>query len=290
MNNSWDDYKIFLAVVENKNFSNAAKKLHVNHTTVFRRINALEDNLKTKLFEKTPQGNVLTIAGAQLYDDIKGLNEKIEIAGRKILGQDIKLKGSIKLATSDTLGFTVLPELIKEFNKIHPEIFIDLIISPQAYDLSRREADIALRVTENPPQYLVGRNLGKIKAVVAYSKKNAPKKKKSLEQILSHDNWIIGSEQLNSHKNNRWLLQNCTSQKFVAAANHMIGIAKLVQSGVGYGIIPNYLTKILPNLVGLHRIEELDISLWILTHEDLRNNARIKVLMDFLAKKIKKII
>jgi DNA-binding transcriptional LysR family regulator len=288
MKTSWDDYRMFLYVAESGSLYAASKRLKVNHTTVFRRINALEDKLKTKLFERNNNGYILTNSGVQLFEELKEFDEKINNASLKIIGRDISLRGKVKLAASDTLGFLVLPKLLKKFNQLYPEIFVELIISPQVYDLSKREADIALRVSKNPSQYLFGKLVGKVDIGVFSGKKY--KAKKTLDESFEKDSWVVGVEQLENHDHNRWLLQKSTGKNFISGGNHMIAIASLVQSNLGLGVIPIYLSKILPNLKLLHKVSELESKLWILTHQDLKNNCKVRALMDFLSKELKEVI
>lgn len=289
MSISWDDYRMFIVLVENKTLYNSAKKLQINHTTILRRMKSLEEKLKTRLFERTKNGYILTVAGEELYKDIKGLDEKLETAQRKILGQDVEPKGNIRVAASDTLGFMVLPDLIAKFQKNHPQITIELIISPQFYDLSRREADVAIRVSNNPSLHLFGRKIANLEMAVMSAKK-VFSKKISFDEIKEQGNWIVGCEQLLNHSSNNWLMSNIKKEQFIAGANQMMGIARLVESGVGYGVMPAYLAKIIPNLVIVKTLAELNSALWILTHEDLKNNARIKILMEFLYKELGKLI
>lgn len=288
---SWDDYRIFLQVANSGSLYGASKQLSLNHSTIFRRIKVLEESLKTRLFERLPSGYVLTAAGEQLFTEIKGLNEKIDLATNQILGRDISLRGNIRLAVSDTLGFSVLPDLIQKFHQKHPEILVELIISTQMYDLSKRQADIALRVTNDPPQHLFGKKIGDIKVGILSAKKSAKiAKKKTLEELLEQEKWVLGCEELANQKNTSWLMKKCPSRNFVAAANHMMAIASIVKSGIGFGVIPIYLAKIFPTLVVHHRVPELDSEMWILTHYDMRQNAKIKVLMQFLNEEIKTIL
>jgi DNA-binding transcriptional LysR family regulator len=288
MQNSWDDYQAFLAVAKRGSLLQASKLLAVNHTTIFRRINALEDKLKTKLFNRLTNGYELTDSGRQLYEEINIFDEKINETTLKIVGRDVNLKGKIRLAASDTIGFFVLPKILNKFALAYPEICVELIISAQTYDLSKREADLALRVSKNPSPFLFGKMIGKMPIGVLASRKY--RKKISLQKMLEKEDWIIGAEQLENHPANNWLLQKCTSKKFIIAANYITAIANLVQHSKALAVLPSYLTRILPNLKLLHEIDELESKLWILTHQDLKNNARIKLLMNFLYDNLKEII
>jgi len=290
MQNSWDDYKFFIEIAKQKSLIKASKKLGVNHSTAFRRINNLEEKLKTKLFDRTNNYN-LTLAGEQLMSEIKDLDEKIESANRKILGQDISLKGTIKLACSDTLGYLVIPQLISKFRNLHPEIVIDLIISPQIHDLSKREADIALRISNNPDEILVGKKICNIEVgIVGSSNLTTKTNRNNFDELFNNYNWISGASEISNQRNVLWMNKRIPQKNIVARANQMIAITKLIQEEVGFGIIPVYLTKILNNLKLLSTIPELETHLWILTHQDLRNNLRIKVLMEFLTIEIRKIL
>ncbi len=156
----WNDIPFFIAVAECGTLNDAANKLSVNHSTVYRRINTLEKKLGTHLFDRVQDGYSLTETGSSVLE--YALNAEISIHSfeRTADGEDYRLSGRILItAPSSSLASDYLAPCISLFRKEHPGIKIDVIVSDELQDLSRRDADIALRVIQNPPQSLIGRKV-----------------------------------------------------------------------------------------------------------------------------------
>src|SRR5690606_4794297 len=115
-----------------------------------------------KLFNSTPTGYVLTNIGEKLLEEVSELEEKMDKVNRFINGIDDSIQGKISLTTTSSLAMTILPKVLASFKKTSPELCIDLKVSTNFFNLSKREADIAIRPCINPPEHLIGRNLGKI--------------------------------------------------------------------------------------------------------------------------------
>lgn len=155
----WNDLKYFLAVERSGSIRSAALSLAVSHSTVSRRLRDLERRLEARLFDRTPEGFVLTTAG----DAVLGLamqieGEVIELE-RKIAGSDMGLAGTIRLTLPPTLAESLFLTDIYQFMTLHPGIDIDLVATEAYSDLSRRDADLAIRFTDAPDEHLVGRRL-----------------------------------------------------------------------------------------------------------------------------------
>src|SRR5438105_15852240 len=123
---SWDDLQVFLAVVQHGSVSGAAHALGVNHSTVLRRIGSLEDTLAARLFDRLPGGYALTSAGNDIAERLAGLGEQIDAAQRQLMGQDVEVKGVIRLTSTDTLVHGLLMPLLARFRALHPGVQVQV--------------------------------------------------------------------------------------------------------------------------------------------------------------------
>ena len=160
---NWDDLRVFLAVARAGSLSGAARSLGVNHSTVFRRIAGLEETLGVRLFERMPNGYALTPAGSETLGIVERIEDKVATIDRTVTGQDLRLSGSVHITATDMLALWLLPDHLAQFRVIYPRIEIGVAVGNQSLDLSRREADIALRIGNTPPETLVGRRVGHLK-------------------------------------------------------------------------------------------------------------------------------
>lgn len=278
----WNDLPYFLAVATSGTLMGASKELSVNHSTVFRRINALEDKLGTRLFERLKDGYELTDIGSTVLKHAQEAENSINSFERAVAGKDFDLSGEIRITSPLSMAEHVLAPCIAKFRIKHPQITVNIIESSALYDLSRRDADIAIRSTNNPPEFLIGRKVTEITwsayASKAYIKKyGAPRETKDLEDF----NMIGVDESLLRIEAYKWLMNNFSNKHFCCSASDVKTISTLCNEGLGIAVLPtNYFNK---NLVKLFDIDpNFTDGIWILTHPDLRKVTRIKVFSQFL--------
>ena len=148
---NWDHVRFFLAVAREGSVSAAARQLRVNYTTVVRRIDAFEDHLNTRLFERLPGGYVLSAAAEAVYEEAAAMEDRAVAFDRILFGQDRKLGGRLRVATSDAVATTLLIPHLERFQNAHPDIQLEVATSDSVVSLDRREADVAVRMTGPPP-------------------------------------------------------------------------------------------------------------------------------------------
>src|SRR5262245_4577864 len=152
----WSDLRHFLAVARGGSTLSAAKILGVNQTTVARRVAALEEALGEKLFEKTAGGYRLTEVGAATVQNAERVESEVDAFSRMVQQRSRRLSGVIRFTTNDVLADALLNPWLGEFNKRFPVVKLETIVTDQRLDLSRGDADIALRAGTTP---VVGDNL-----------------------------------------------------------------------------------------------------------------------------------
>ncbi|MEC8916941.1 LysR family transcriptional regulator [Salinicola sp. LHM] len=272
----WDDLKIVLAIAEERTLAGAARRLAVNHATAFRRLKAVESSFGTRLFERQSGTYTATAMGELMVDSARRVAAEASNIERKLAGRDQQLEGTLRITTTDTLLTGVLTNSLADFRRLHPAISLEVVVSNRTLNITRRDADIAIRPTNRPPDTLVGHRLGWIDMAV-YG---------DIEGMAADSsNWVGVDARMGYPALDAWL----SSQAGVIGyrVDSMLAMLTAVRSGIGKGVLPCYLAE---NDVGLVRkgkpIPTLRTELWMLTHPDLRRNARVMALFDFLRKRM----
>jgi DNA-binding transcriptional LysR family regulator len=159
---AWDDLRLVLAVARGGTLAAAAASLAVNHSTVFRRLGALERDIGSKLFERLITGYTATEAGRRLIETAERMESEALALDRELTGRDTRLSGHLRVTCSETMGMKVLTPLIARFRKQYPGIVIDLMVDNRVIDMARREADVAIRATRPAQGDLFGRKIADI--------------------------------------------------------------------------------------------------------------------------------
>jgi len=272
---SWDDLQHFLAVCRAGSISGAAALLGVNHSTVLRRIASLEQTLGARLFDRLPGGYVLTASGEALAQQTTGLAEQIETAQRRLMGLDEEIKGVIRLTAPDTLVHALLMPLLQRFRALHPGVQIQVVANNSFLSLSRREADVALRGTNRPPENLIGRRVGDIQTALYASETYL----QTLGEGAGFDDyrWVAPDESLAHLEQLKWLHQRVPDERIALRADSLVAMADAVTHGLGVGMLLCPLAGQRHGLVQLAPPEPaLDTQIWLLSHPDLRQVARIR--------------
>jgi DNA-binding transcriptional LysR family regulator len=193
----WNDLEVVLAICRAGSLSGAARQLGNNHSTVFRKLNAIEKRMGVRLFERLPTGYEMTEAGEAAMHYAERIEGEVHALERDLLGRDTRLRGKIRVSAPEGPTILILPSLLAEFRRQHPEVTVDLVMGLDAADLSRRETDIAVRVTRRPPETIVGRyvcdfNFG-IYAAPSYLKRAGERDLKDHDWIMPHlvVDWMI---------------------------------------------------------------------------------------------------
>lgn len=281
----WDDLRIFLAVAREGSLSGAARTLGVNHSTVFRRIKGFEDRIGVRLFDRMPSGYALTVAGCEMQVTAERVEREVEDLDRQIAGQDLRLSGDIVVTTTDTMAYQFLGPHLKAFCDAFPGINVDLVLDSQFYNLSKRQADIAIRPTLSPPETLVGRRL----CAVAFACYAAPSYLSTVgsDIDLEAHRWLALDESLAHLAAVKWQRGIEGADAVQVRSNNLLGLLGAATAGLGVATLPCFMGD--PES-GLERITAPDpalaSALWLLTHQDLRTTARVRAFLDFMAQSL----
>ena len=286
----WSDLRYFAAVGRSGSLAGGARALGVNHSTVFRRVNALERQLGVKLFERLPSGYALTAAGEEMLAVASRVEDEITALDRRIAGRDYRLSGNIRITTTDTVGLHFVQPYLLGFHRTYPGIDLELIVSNAPFSLTKREADVAIRPTRSPPEELVGRRVSAL-AWAVYAAKTYMKGKPRVASAadLAGHTLVAGDDSLAQLPATRWLKDNAPDARVVYRGNSLMTQLAAVREGFGVGVLPCFLADGERALVRLLPPQDsLASELWLLTHPDLRGTARVRALMEFLATAITK--
>ena len=277
----WDDLRVVLAVAREGSLSGAARHLRVTHSTVFRRLAVIEQTLGVRFFERFRDGYATTPAGEAAALLAERLADQIAELERRLSGQDMRPSGTIRIATADTI-WPLVCRHVPEFRARHPEIVPEFTIANAMANLTRREADMAIRPVPEPPEHLVARRI----AGIAHALYASPEYlARSNTPELDGQDWIALEDTVAPTVIGRWLRQYVRSHKVALTVDALTSLRDAARVGLGLAVLPCYLGDADE---GLRRVAgatpDLPRSaLWLLTHDDLRRTARVRAAMDFFA-------
>jgi DNA-binding transcriptional LysR family regulator len=276
----WDDYRIFSMVARTPSIRAAAVELGVSHSTVLRRLDRLEDKLGARLFDRHAVGFRLTPAGEDVLEGVRDIEESVQSIDRSVTGRDSALEGIVKVTMPDIFAHPALFPDLARFSSQFPNIQLDIDLSYSLADLGKREADIAVRVTNDPPEDLIGRKMGPA-YMAAYAEKEYVKKHRPHRPDSTAQHIGFGNPEL-------WECRHGFNHLDVIGFfdNLMLQVT-LARQGVGIASLP---TMIGNSETKLKRISEpLQIAdVWLLYHTDLRNTSRVRAVRDYLQQSMQK--
>jgi DNA-binding transcriptional LysR family regulator len=277
----WNDLHLVLAVVREGSLSGAARTLGVRHSTVFRRLGAIEQKLGVRLFERFRDGYSPTSAGEAAASLAARIAEDVLSLERRLSGQDLRPSGTVRITTTDTVG-ALLTRHLSALRAAHPEIGLEIAISNVMANLTRREADIAITPTPEPPETLVGRRIANIAHAIYGSPDYL---NRSENKDLSAHEWIGLDDALAGTVIGTWLRKNVPQARLACRVDSLPALRDVAVAGLGLALLPCYLGD---NAPGLRRAVRKTLpqprsALWLLTHNDLKRTARIRAVMDFFA-------
>ncbi len=280
----WDDIKLFLALLRGGSVRNAAARLGVSHSTVARRIDALEKQLQVRLFDRLPTGYVLTPTGEDMLKTAERVEDELGGLERRIIGQDSRLGGAIRVSMIDAFATHLLMPDLAQFSNLYPDIELQIPVSYETVDLDRREADVAVRFSRSPPEHLVGRRVSGC-ALAPYAT-TAYLEAHMLDNPES-GSWI-GYSRIDRYP--AWVKQSAYPKlpvrgEFVSLLTQLAAC----KAGMGIAMLPLYIGDTEPQLNRLASANlDSRLDIWVLTHADVRASARIRVFTAFLGDAIAK--
>lgn len=281
----WNDLRYFLAVARHGSTLAAGRALRTSQTTVARRIQALEKDLKVRLFDKRQAGYVPTPVGQALIAQAEAVEASAARFADSASASAREATGSVRITTEDIFALGLLAPLLRELHDLHPGIVIELDTAQQMRDLGAGEADIALRSSSKPqPAGTVGRRIC-IDDWTLYCSRDYAERHgvpTSVKQLKSHA--IVGGGGGNLWVHYKAWLANLGLEEQVAMHHATpTGLLAAVRSGFGIAALPCVVADADPNLIRcLPPRDGHGRVLWLLTHERVRHSPAVRAVIDFL--------
>ena len=272
----WNDLRFFLAVHRHGTVSAAGKALGVNHTTVSRRLAALESQLRTRLFDRTPEGYQLTQVGEDMLELATHMEETANAIDRKAAGRDADLQGRLVVTMPYDVANQIVVPGFGEFLRAYPGINVELKTTRTLVDLAARDADLAIRLTDTPPDFLVGRKLLPLRHGVYVSPAYWQAQSDNPALIL-----FPGDELP------EWALEHFPDAPVAMRTDNVSTMLAAVEAGLGVARLACFVADSNRNVGRLDiPLQPSDWGVWSLNHVDLRSTARVRVCRDFLQQQV----
>jgi DNA-binding transcriptional LysR family regulator len=247
---------------------------------------AVESAVGARLFERSRAGYEPTSAGEEMIALAATMAASVLEFERRVAGRDVKPTGELSVTTPEAIGQHFMPPIIAQFQAQNPGIVVELILSSQSLNLSRRDADIAIRLTNDPPESLVGRRICTGRWAV-YCRRDLLAELGS--EPIDSVPFIGLTDSLGPTPGRRWIEANIPPSRLVAKANSAHCRLQLALQGFAATLLPCFLGDRNPDLTRLgYLVPELDLGLWMLTHSDLRRSPRVRAFMDFAGAELTK--
>lgn len=281
---NWDDLRYFLAVAAEGSLSAAARTLRVNPATVSRHVDALEARFEVRLFDRRQDGYGLTEAGEKLAARARGIESEMFGLARAFDAEDRGLAGTVAVTSTESLITPFLIRNLPLLQERHPGIRLQVVNEYRFLNLSRREADVAIRMARPEQGDLVIRRIGTLGfglfASPAYLEaRGTPEAPADLAQHSVID-WLDGFPE---NAPVSWLRQQMAGRPAAFATNPASARLAAARAGIGIALVPFMVAE---EVDGIRRVlpdvELPGVDLWLLVHRDLSRLARIRAVLDFL--------
>jgi DNA-binding transcriptional LysR family regulator len=280
----WNDLRYFLELSRQGKLVRAAARLHVDHTTVSRRITTLEKQLDVRLFDKSPNGYQLTDAGQRLLPLAEQIETRSNQLYQEIAGKDARLGGTVRVATPEALGSQVIARHVTEFCREHPGIEIELVAETRRMSLSKREADIAISFSRPESGRLIAWKLCdyrlRLYATRDYLASHSPI---TCVEDLSQHGFVSYIEDLIEMPELRFFDNTIKNARVVFRSTNVSAQTNAILDGIGLGMVHCFMAQRESSLqVVLADQISVERTYWLLVHEDLRHVARVDAVCKFL--------
>ena len=296
----WSDLRFALAVGQTGSLAAAARQLAVNHTTVLRRLDALEAKLGARLFDRSRSGYQPTEAGTLLLAQARHMADQADEIERQVSGRDRELTGLLRLATAFVLMEHLLPQPLASFARAFPGIEVEVVENAFLADLSRRpaadsadwagrKADVAIRLSMQVAEHLVGRPLGHSECRV-YARRGAPglpQTVQPLATLIKDAPWVAFEHDNASRVYDLWMREHLAQARVRVRVDIFNAAAAMLNTGLAVGLLPSFMAPQHPDLIAVSEpIAELAVPVWMLTHPDLRQTAKVRAFMQHVGDQV----
>lgn len=292
LNTNWSDYLYFLKIAEFRNLQQAADALNVNSSTVYRRLNALEERLSISLFERTRSniGYSLTFHGEQMLERLAGVEDLFLDIESHFSNGNIPLSGHVIIAVTDNLGDTWLLPYIIAFKEKYPQIIIEIIYINHPQVACYDKADVVFSLCNRPSEYMKGQKLQDIRLQLYAHKELIEKAKQtglSQEYLWNEVGFILPTSQLRKFTVTRWLHSWVDPKAVRVEANEFSALYRYCIQKFGIAVLPEYMANQSEELIQVMKApDELATGLWMLSHTQTKKTACSRVFQEFVVEQL----
>ncbi|OJY76347.1 MAG: hypothetical protein BGP12_01665 [Rhodospirillales bacterium 70-18] len=284
----WDDLRSFLAIARHGTQSAAARALGVRQTTMGRRLAGLQERAGALLLQKTPGGYVPTAAGEAILGNVERIESEALAIARSITGRDIRLEGTVRVTTIETLAVEVLLPALPAFQAQHPGIALEIVADQRSLSLTQREADIAIRLARLPQQDLAVRRIGELASAVYAAPDYLDRHgMPDFAAGAAGHTLVLPGVEMQGLPEVAWFTALTAAARPALRSNARYIQRAAAVRGLGLACLSRYLG----DGTGLVRVPTPTPGprreVWLAVHNDIRHTPRIRVVGEFLAATIR---
>lgn len=279
---SWDNFRFVLEAARSKSLAQASKRLHVNQSTVLRRVVSFQEKYGVRLFDSRQKGYRLNNLGHELLKDLVQIEQDFNDIIRQQLDKSGTLSGTLRLTAPDILFDTFLIPALSEFRTLFPGITIVAIQSYQTLSLTKWEVDVAIRMTNKPGLDLIGKRLGEVLFGIYLKTGNQPP-----DLAGEHaNNWVGLADHMSHLREAHWLHKNYPDANYTIQVDSLLSAVSAIRADFGKALLPCFVGDTLDELARLGEpVSGIDGELWLLYHKNSRRNPKVVALGKFLQTK-----
>jgi molybdate transport repressor ModE-like protein len=270
-----NDLRLVAAIADAGSLSGAARRLGVNHATAFRRLRNVEARLGVRLFERSAGGYAATVAGEELARAGAMIEHEAAESFRKVAGRDLRLNGLVRITTTDAIASTFVGPIARACRERHAEISLQVITTMEIHNLSKRDADIAIRPSSQPPEHLISEHIAPLTYAV-YGSKTYLQRRRNVKELSEHE-WIALDDSLILNRTIKWLAKVKPLETVQLRTSTFLGARQACADDLGLAVLPCFLGDTHRALKRVTSpLADCKAELWLLRHPDLRETARVK--------------
>ncbi len=277
----WDNARVFLAIYRRGTLRGAASELQIDQATAGRRLAALEEALEARLFLRTPKRYLPTPAGEMAFRAAEQMEVGAHALQRGMQGLDERLEGTVSLACTDSVASVFLVPALGALRRRHPGITVRMLVSTQLSNLTRREADLAIRPVRPEAPDLITRHLGQ-RTIGLYAAREYIDARGQPEVgtgLTGHD-IVVYDSSVGGTRRDALCGEPAERARVALETNTTMLLAQAVAEGLGIGEVPTHLAQRFPSLVRVLPACAKPYDIWLVMHGDLKHAARVRAVAD----------
>lgn len=281
MDFEWDDVRFFISLSRHQRLQRAAQELRVEHTTVSRRILQLESRLGVLLFQRSAQGYLLNAKGREFLSEARRMEKSAHAFGKLASGQRTKSEKPVKIAIIESLATEWLAPRLGAFHDAHPDIQLEILSDGNLSDLSKGEADIAVRAPKPRQGGLMYARLSQV-SFGLYGTPGAVELARKGLAAGKPISLLAFSENYHHLQSARWFQSHLRSSKPIMVATSTLALLQTARSGAGIAVLPRFAAERGGDLVPLNRKDVSSLPIWLVRTIATRKERRVTAVADFL--------